>query len=169
MAMTPTVTMTTPRTSPKAPPRNRSIQRSPTSRIALRTIRAIIPATRTTAKKIVKKPARSAIAGDFTYGKNQEAICQYPQAASRKPITVPAREKISKKKPWTAASQTETSMTPKMAQSSPFMRSGSAYSAGNSRPARILYAWMYFSLVFWATSSGRGGAGGCLFHRITSK
>ena len=65
-AMTPTVTITTPRTNPKAPPRNRSAQRSPTPLIALRTIRAVMPASRMTAKKIVKNPARSAIASDFT-------------------------------------------------------------------------------------------------------
>src|SRR5205807_7384404 len=72
-ANTPTVTTIRPLTRPKTPPRNRSTQRSPTSRIAQRTILAVAPARRTTARKIVKKPARSAIADDFTYGKNHGA------------------------------------------------------------------------------------------------
>src|SRR5437016_13693604 len=98
-ANTPTVTTIKPLTRPKAPPRNRSTQRSPAPRIAQRTILAVAPARRTTARKIVKKAARSAIAGDFTYGKNHGAKRPYPQAASKYPTTVPANEITSKKKP----------------------------------------------------------------------
>lgn len=39
----------------------------------------------------------------------------------------------------------------------------------NSSPLRSWKAWMYFSLVFWMTSSGRPGTGGCLFQRIDSR
>src|SRR5262249_18898921 len=77
--------------------------------------------SRTTDKKIVRNPAKSAKAGSLTYCTNHGASLPYPHAASRNPRTAPARQMISKKKPWAAASNAENSMITRMIQSSAFM------------------------------------------------
>src|SRR6266853_299518 len=168
IAINPAVTITIPRTKPNAAPNTRSTDLIPASWTTHLVSLAMAPAIRTTDTKIVINPSKSANAGNLTYCTNHGESRPYPNDASRKPRTAHARQIISKKKPWAAANSAENSMITRMIQSSAFMPSP-AQSAGNSRPANTLYAWMYFSLVLRATSSGKAGAGGCLFHLIASR
>src|SRR6266853_3813293 len=80
IAIKPAVTITIPRTKPNAAPRARSTERSPASCTIQRVILAIAPASKTTDTKIVRKPAKSANAGNLTYCTNQGEILPYPHA-----------------------------------------------------------------------------------------
>src|SRR3954451_8235819 len=107
-AITKTVITTIARTRPNAPPNTRSTHRNPTSSIAQRLSLPAIFAITTTRAKMVTNAAIFAIDCDFTYGANDGAKRQYSHAANKYPTTVPASENISKKKPWAAATNTET-------------------------------------------------------------